>query len=311
LAASGRELSSAEGRSRLAGEADQALEALRRDSGGAACAHNEVRATEGAADIWSVLVTGILGEIAAGRLEKAVAARHVVLRGACLPSAARVLERLQRADRDCARFALSVGDRTFLGASPERMVKCFGKRVWTEALAGTVPSDDPSLGQSLFLSPKNRLEHAIVAREIRASLAPLYESLAADGPHLHRLHHVSHLRTRFDGILKQPVHVLDLVARLHPTPAVGGTPRSAALAWLAQHEHADRGLYAGPFGAFDRDGNGEFLVAIRSALLGANEAHLFAGAGIVQGSEVESELCETRWKLQGLMTAIGSRPPDP
>jgi isochorismate synthase EntC len=168
-----------------------------------------------------------------------------------------------------------------------------------------VQGDDPVHGESLLVSRKDRVEHAIVAREIRTLLAPLYESFTVDGPHLHRSRHVSHLRTRFEGILKQSEHVLDLVARLHPTSAVGGAPRIAALAWLAEHEHTERGFYAGPFGAFDRDGNGEFVVAIRSGLLGAHDAHLFAGAGIVEGSKAESELCETRWKLQGLMAAMG------
>jgi salicylate biosynthesis isochorismate synthase len=168
-----------------------------------------------------------------------------------------------------------------------------------------VQGDDATHGESLFLSPKDRAEHAIVAHEIRALLAPLFDSLIIDGPHLHRLRYVSHLRTRFEGILKKREHVLDLVARLHPTSAVGGAPRIAALAWLAEHEHTERGFYAGPFGTFDREGNGEFVVAIRSGLLGPEEAHLFAGAGIVEGSKVESELCETRWKLQGLMTAMG------
>jgi menaquinone-specific isochorismate synthase len=304
LSASASGLSGIEGRMRLARETDAALQALRSEDEDAPSDLHDAVATDGPEEVWSALVNGICGEIAAGRLEKAVAARRVVLRAACMPSAAQVLERLRDA-HDSTRFALSVGDLTFLGASPERIVKSSGRRVWTEALAGSVQGDDATHGESLFLSPKDRAEHAIVAREIRALLSPLYESLSIDGPHLHRLRHVSHLRTRFEGILKEPEHVLDLVARLHPTSAVGGAPRIAALAWLAEHEHTERGFYAGPFGAFDREGNGEFVVAIRSGLLGPGEAHLFAGAGIVEGSEVESELCETRWKLQGLMTAMG------
>ncbi len=304
LSASACDLSSVEGRSRLACETEAALRALCLEDSDPAPELGSTAVSEGPEEVWSALVKGILGEIAAGRLEKAVAARRVVLRADCLPSLAQVLERL-RETGDSARFALSIGDLTFLGASPERIVKCSGLRVWTEALAGSVQGDDPTHGEFLFLSPKDRAEQAIVAREIRALLAPLCESLTIDGPHLHRLRHVSHLRTRFEGILREREHVLDLVASLHPTSAVGGAPRITALAWLAEHEHAERGFYAGPFGAFDRDGNGEFVVAIRSGLLGRREAYLFAGAGIVDGSAVESELCETRWKLQGLMTALG------
>ena len=144
-----------------------------------------------------------------------------------------------------------------------------------------------------------------MVREIRALLEPLCATLRADPTQVHLLRHVAHLRTRFEGILAKPHHVLDLVARLHPTPALGGAPRAAALAWLAAHEHIERGLYAGPFGAFDRAGNGEFAVAIRSGLFAAGEAQLFAGAGIIEGSAACSELCETRWKLRSLLSAIG------
>jgi isochorismate synthase len=305
LTASAHELSSAAGRSRLAGEAAEALQALRGDCCGASPQAGELQRIEPGDGAWSDLVAGIRREIAAGHLEKAVAAQRTLVRGPRLPAPALVLERLRAESPGCARFALSVANRTFLGASPERIVKRSGTNLWTEALAGTIRSDDPSDGQSLLLSKKDGLEHAIVAREIRAVLAPLCETLGAYGPELHRLPHLTHLRTRFVGVLERPRHVLDLVEQLHPTPAVGGAPRAAALAWLAQHEGVDRGLYAGPFGAFDRAGDGEFVVAIRSGILSAGEAHLFAGAGIVEGSNAESEMSETRWKLRSLIAALG------
>jgi isochorismate synthase len=308
LTATARDLSNAAGRSRLAGEASQALQALRGGFNGTLSALGVLQRIDPAEGVWSALVSGIRSEIAAGLLEKAVVAQRTMVRGARLPPAALVLERLRAESPDCARFALSVGNRTFLGASPERLVKRSGNRLWTEAVAGSIRSDDPTHGQSLLLSKKDGLEHAIVAREIGAVLGPLCETLTACGPQLHRLPHVTHLRTRFQGLLKQPRHVLDLVERLHPTPAVGGAPRGAALAWLARYEGVDRGLYAGPFGAFDRSGDGEFVVAIRSGLLSAGEAHLFAGAGIVEGSNAQSELCETRWKLRSLMAALGVDP---
>ncbi len=305
LTAGAQELSSHAGRARLAWEAAEACKVLHRPRAGAAPDSGELSRIETAGDVWSELVTGIRHEIASSRLEKAVAVQCTVVRGTCLPPAALVLERLRTAAPDCVRFALSVRDRTFLGASPERIVKRVGKRVWTEAVAGSISRDDPSDGESLLASEKDGIEHAIVAREIRAVLEPLCATLSAHGPELLRLPHLAHLRTRFEGALEEPLHVLDLVARLHPTPAVGGAPQAAALAWIAAHEHVERGLYAGPFGAFDRAGNGEFIVAIRSGLLAASEAHLFAGAGIVAGSEAQGELRETRWKLRGLLAALG------
>jgi isochorismate synthase len=303
LTATLRELSSAAGRSLLAWETGEALRVLRGGCDGAKPKPGELRRIDTDESDWAALVAGIRGEIQSGHLEKAVAARHTVVRGAGLPSAALLLERLRTEAPECVRFALSIGRRTFLGASPEWLVRCSGMRIETEAVAGSMEGGDP--GRSLLSSAKDSHEHAIVSREIRALLTPLCGTLDSYGPELHRLQHLTHLRTRFAGVLKEPVHVLDLVERLHPTPAVGGAPRAAALAWIAQHERVDRGLYAGPFGSLDGAGNGEFVVAIRSGLLAANEAHLFAGAGITQDSDANSELGETRWKLRGFLGALG------
>jgi isochorismate synthase len=311
LAAGGRELASATGRSRLAVEARQALELLGSglglgtlDRGATSSGGGSVRIEESAHD-WSGLVAGICAEIAAGRLEKAVAARRVAVRGAPPPHPALVLERLRREAPACTRFALMIGARAFLGASPECLIRRVGARVMTEAIAGSMPHAAGESGQPMLWSDKECAEHAIVVREIRAALAPFCAPLASRARVPLRLPHLLHLRTRFVGILKEPHHVLDLVAALHPTPAVGGTPRAAALAWLDGHEHADRGFFGGPFGAFDSAGDGHFIVAIRPGLLDSNFAHLFAGAGIVAGSDPLAEFAETRWKLRSLMAAIG------
>jgi isochorismate synthase len=306
ITASRHELSSVEGRARLAREAAAALESLHSPLSADSPETIDMVTNDDAETLWRQLVTGIRGEIAAGRLEKVVAARRIVLHGTRLPHPARVLERLRIEASGCMRFALSVDKRTFLGASPERLVKRSNFNVWTEAVAGSTNGNDPMRRVALLLNEKERAEHTIVVREIRAALARICESVIETGPEVHQLRHVAHLRTRFDGRLAVDRHVLDLVAQLHPTSAVGGTPRSAALAWLSEHENADRGLYAGPFGAFDRHGNGEFAVAIRSGLLAADGAHLFAGAGIVDGSEARSELRETRWKLRSLLAAVGA-----
>jgi len=313
LTASAPEFASAAGRRRLALEARQALEAL--SSGiGPAISEPAARSFPRGADCieesvanWSTLVAGIAAEIAAGRLEKAVAARRVTIRSACLPHAACVLERLRLEAPACTRFALRVGTRTFLGASPESLVRRAGSTVVTEAVAGSMRRAARNAGETLLRSGKDCAEHAIVVREIQAALAPLCKSVSSEAPVPLRLRHLLHLRTRIVGILDKPRHVLDLVALLHPTPAVGGTPRAAALQWLDDHEYADRGFYGGPFGVFDGAGDGHFIVAIRSGLLDADAAHLFAGAGIVTGSQSRNEWTETRWKLRSLMAAIGVR----
>jgi salicylate biosynthesis isochorismate synthase len=112
------------------------------------------------------------------------------------------------------------------------------------------------------------------------------------------------LRTPISGTLEQPLHLLSLASQLHPTPAVGGLPRESALEWIAEHEQ-DRGWYAAPFGWFDAHGDGELMVALRSALLQPGEAHLFAGAGIVADSQPQAEYDETELKLAGMRCALG------
>jgi isochorismate synthase len=311
VSADGRELAGVAARVSLAREATAALRALERPLRPTPdFARFNTHADE-SDDAWPALVAGIGREIDSGRLEKVVAARQFLIRSPTLPHPALVLERLRIEGSGCTRFALSVGEQTFLGASPERLVRRAGAAVWTEAIAGSVPNDAAApngataSGEALLDNVKERAEHDIVVRGLRAALAPLCDTVCETGPHMHALRHVRHLRTGFSGVLKAPLHVLDLVGRLHPTAAVGGAPRGAALAWLDAHEQMDRGLYAGPFGAFDRAGNGLFVVAIRSGLMDARGARLFAGAGIVAGSLVAREFSETRWKLEGLLHALG------
>jgi len=299
------EFASPAGRHRLASEAMAALDALAEPIAATPAKLGASYRIEESESAWSTLIDGIRAEIDAGRLEKVVAARSVVVRGALMPQPAHVLERLRREAPGCTRFALIRGQQAFLGASPECLVKRTGSRLWADAVAGSVQNLGTFTRETLFKDKKERCEHDIVVRAIRSTLAPHCELLSASGPHLHPLRHVVHLRTGFSGLLKDPMHVLDLVARLHPTPAVGGAPRLAALAWLDAHEHADRGFFAGPFGAFDRHGDGQFVVAIRSGVLTRSAAHLYAGAGIVAGSRSAAELLETRWKLRGLLGAVG------
>jgi isochorismate synthase EntC len=126
-----------------------------------------------------------------------------------------------------------------------------------------------------------------------------------DAPGVRALRHVLHLHMPIRARLAQPRHVLELAARLHPTPAVGGTPTHVACDWIAAREPAARGWYASPVGWFDLDGNGELAVAIRSGLLAGDRAHVWAGAGIVAGSDPDRELAETDDKLRAMLGALG------
>jgi isochorismate synthase len=256
---------------------------------------------------WVDAVHTIQGWIGGGRAEKIVAARHEVVRLEEAPTPATVLRRLGR-EPGAFRFAFRLGEGTFLGATPERLIRRRGREVRTEALAGTVAAGEEARLAPLLESVKEGAEHAFVVRAIADALEPVCESLTyPPSPEVQRLRHVHHLRTPFEGRLSRPVHVLELVERLHPTPAVGGWPTEVALRWIREHEGGARGWYAAPVGWLDGNGDGVFVVALRSGLLHHDRAHLYAGAGIVADSDAEAELRETEVKLRTMKEALAVR----
>lgn len=255
---------------------------------------------------WTRLVEGIKAEIGQGTVKKVVAARRVTLQLSEAPRPADILERLNESAPLCARFCLRVGRKTFLGATPERLVKRTGRSVVTEALAGSISAAAPNADITLLQSDKDRREHAYVIDAICEALRPLCETLEAPTePEVRHLQAIYHLRTPVRATLASDVHILDLVARLHPTPAVGGLPRERALEFITFHERAERGWYAAPVGWIDSAGNGEFVVALRSSLIAGDKVHVYAGAGIVEGSDSSSEYAETELKLGGMLGALG------
>ena len=170
---------------------------------------------------------------------------------------------------------------------------------------GKTPAEDARLGQTLLDSAKDRAEHAVVVRALGEALGETCDRLqVSDTPSLLKLGHIQHLCTPITGHLANGHTLLDLVERLHPTPAVGGRPREAALRLIRACEGLDRGWYAGPVGWLDAQGEGEFAVALRSALLHGNTATLFAGCGIVADSDPEREYAESRLKLKPMLTAL-------
>ncbi len=239
-------------------------------------------------------------------LEKVVLARDHALWAKAPFQVRGVTARLAERFPDCFTFAVD----GLVGATPELLLREFGDLVWSEPLAGTAARDDDpdrdrALGEELMSSPKIAVEHRLAADSVAAGLADRCATLDRSEPHLKRLDNVQHVGTSFSGRLARPEHVLDLVADLHPTAAVGGTPRSAALEAIAELEGMDRGRYAGPVGWFDARGNGEFGIALRCAELSGARARLFAGCGIVAASLPEDELEETRVKLLAMQRVLG------
>jgi isochorismate synthase len=221
------------------------------------------------------------------------------------------LRRLAASAPESTTYAFARGGSTFIGATPERLVRTEGRAFETVAVAGTAPrspdpAEDSRLGEGLLASEKEREEHAIVVAMLRTSLGPIVEELrVAPTPGLLRLRHVQHLVTPVAGTLRSEAGLLPLGGRLHPTPAVGGEPRALALELIAEHEGFDRGWYAGPIGWVGADGDGELMVALRCALVESRDAALFAGCGIVADSDPAREWEESRIKLRAVANALG------
>ena len=264
------------------------------------------------ADAWKELVAQTVALIQQGAYAKVVLAREVeVSTTQQRPfSLAATLERLRFHYPAANIFAFQRGERTFIGATPERLVHAQDGQLHTMALAGSAPrgvndEEDRLLGSSLLSSPKNREEHDFVTEMLRASLSHLCsKTWIADTPELLRLKNIQHLQTAIVGELLPEHSILEALQTLHPTPAVGGTPTASALAFIRANENLDRGWYAGPLGWIDFEGNGEFAVALRSALLEHHRATLFAGCGIVRDSDPEAEYAESCLKLQVILNSL-------
>ncbi|HLH72390.1 MAG TPA: isochorismate synthase [Chloroflexota bacterium] len=262
---------------------------------------------------WKALVEKTAAAARRGEVEKVVLARaeSILARRVFRPEP--VLERLREDYPGCTVFAVARRRACFLGATPERLVQLKDGQVKVSCLAGTTgrgqtSDEDDRLGERLLASHKNRAEHGIVARILRQNLGDLCSELVApECPVLLKFRNVQHLYTPLAGRLRPGQTVLDVVERLHPTPAVGGFPREVALDLIRRTEGLDRGWYAGPIGWIDQRGDGDFVVAIRSALLRGSEAVLFAGCGIVAESVPEAEYEESCLKLQPMRSALRVR----
>jgi isochorismate synthase len=262
------------------------------------------------ADEWQADVAHSVRAIRRGELEKVVLARAIQLRSTQPFNPARALRHLASHYADCYLFAIARGARCFLGATPEQLVRLREREVKAMSLAGSIRrgktrEDDERLGRALLASAKDRDEHAVVVRAMVEALGEVCSRLQVrETPALLKLGNIQHLCTPLTGRLSDSHTLLDLVERLHPTPAVGGRPRNAALQLIREREKLDRGWYAGAVGWLDQAGEGEFAVAIRSALLHADEATLFAGCGIMTDSNPEREYAESRLKLRPMLAAL-------
>jgi isochorismate synthase len=264
---------------------------------------------------WNDSVSGLTSRIAAGDAEKVVLARRVQAESDGAFDAVGVLQRLRQRYAECTVFAMRAGDDAcFLGATPETLVALSGRQVRADCLAGSAArggteEEDAAIGAALLADDKERREHAIVARSLHESLAPFCHAIHQPAtPTLRRFANVQHLHTPIEATTDGQRHVLELVQRLHPSAATAGLPREASLGLIREHEPFSRGWYAGPIGWIDAEGGGEFAVALRSALLRDDVASLYAGCGIVPGSDPDREYAESQLKLQAMLWALNAKP---
>jgi menaquinone-specific isochorismate synthase len=255
-------------------------------------------------------VQAVLKTIQSGSLNKVVLAHAVDVMSPVAFHRVDSLVNLRRLYPDCYLFASSNGQgQHFLGASPERLIRLRNHQLITDALAGSAPRgqttcEDAHLASSLLNTPKELHEHRVVLDFITQQLSSLGLAPQCAPLRLLQLSNIQHLQTPIHAAVSPGIHLLDIVAELHPTPAVAGVPRDLACEQIYRYESFERSLYAAPIGWVDHHGNGEFAVGIRSALIDGCHARLYAGAGIVAGSDPAREMAEVQLKLQALLQAL-------
>lgn len=269
--------------------------------------HLKVSATDVA--VWKRNVAHVVAQIKQQHLSKVVLARYLIVEAQTQLDTYVTLQRLLKTQPETYHLLLKKSGTAFVSATPERFAKFKQHEFQTAALAGTTARGqdtlaDQRLGQLLLNDHKNRQEHRFVVKRIAALLAQQRLKLTIPAsPQLLKNKQVQHLYTPIKGT--GPYQLFELLAQLHPTPALGGLPKQAALQQIEKVEQRSRGLFGAPLGYLDFNCRGELVVGIRAAVLKENQAYLFAGAGIVAESSPDKEVHETHLKFQPLLQALG------
>ncbi|MCT2535852.1 isochorismate synthase [Aquibacillus koreensis] len=260
---------------------------------------------------WKEMVSKATEEIKNGYADKIVLAREMQVTFERKTDVAPILDNLIKTQTNSYVFAFENSQSCFLGATPERLVRVHDQQLLSTCLAGTAPrgdtrEEDEQIGLELLNDVKNREEHEFVVQMIHEAISSSCEDIQVPNqPVLYPLKNLQHLYTPVKAVLKREYTIIDIVKRLHPTPALGGLPREKSLAFIRENELLDRGWYGAPIGWFDPHQNGEFAVAIRSALINGKKASLFAGCGVVKESEPEAEYQETNIKFTPMLSVLG------
>ncbi|MBG1240348.1 isochorismate synthase [Nostoc sp. NZL] len=255
-------------------------------------------------------VASVLEKIRSSHLSKIVLADILDVKSSNKFDLVKSLNNLRQIHPNCYIFSTSNGKgQNFIGASPERLISINNQQLITDALAGSAPrgktpAEDAANANRLLNSEKEKHEHSLVLDFITQRLCQLGLLPQILAPRLRQLSNIQHLWTPISAMVPANIHPLKIVGQLHPTPAVAGASRDVACAEIRRYENFERGLYAAPLGWIDSEGNCEFIVGIRSALIDGDRARLYAGAGIVAGSDPDKEFAEVQLKLQALLKAL-------
>jgi menaquinone-specific isochorismate synthase len=261
-------------------------------------------------DGWAELVEAALAQIRQGALQKVVLSRRLDVAGARHFDVDRLLGALSCLFPSCQVVSLRRNGSTFVAATPERLLSQRGQAIEVDAIAGTAGRDqdlaaDTALAEALRASDKNLREHRFVIDAIREALQPCCARIEAPTqPQLMQLSNAQHLWSPIRAQADAAVDVFELAERLHPTPATNGQPRHGASDWLTAGEPFQRGWYTGAAGTVEPDLSGELWVLLRCARICGQRAELYAGAGIVAGSDPGTEWEETEAKLRAMLTAL-------
>lgn len=266
-----------------------------------------------AKDNYMQAIANVTDKINKGEAEKVVIARSVQLNFADEVPAVTALHHISNEQQESYHFGLQKDGQLFFGATPERLIEISNGRAYSACVAGSIKRgksavEDRALGEELLGDHKNREEHQYVVNMISQVFQTFCTNIVMPkAPKLMKIRDIQHLFTPIEGTVEQGTDIFSLVQALHPTPALGGVPTNVSMEIIRSEENMDRGYYAAPIGWTDTAGNGEFAVAIRSALLDGDRAYLYAGGGIVADSNPNQEYDETWVKFRPVMRALGGK----
>lgn len=267
--------------------------------------HHHYKETSDDKADWNRLMDAIANGISIGEMTKVVSSREVEFTSETPYNVASILANLVDNNPNCFIFGYEKDRRTFVGASPEILVRHRGSEILSYALAGTAPKDGPNAWteEQLLTNTKNIIEHNIVRDRIVNTMKQITPHVTVGETGIMELSHLYHLRTIITA-KDSTKSLVEWAKLLHPTPALGGEPREKALALLQEYESHERGMYAAPFGFMKDMGDGIVVVAIRSALIMDNVLYAYAGCGVVADSNADEEYAETNNKMRTILDAL-------